>query len=418
LDHCRQAPRRQDTFQLFFNYAEALLNQQGIYGEAQYSKSFFTLDRARTLYSVESWDMSPHTQDLINRPKQTFHVYSLLQCLKGLTTHPPVLPVQGISLLQAKNLGSTTALLFRMIDMRPDFLSSSFDRSILGRRRAQWSQLPDNTAVHQIWQTHQRLVSYLWFSTLRDALHIMQCWIKAQRFHHSQGFLSATEATSGAPRLLVTNTFPSHIPGQNTNLVEAFARYDMQFTAQWYDLTRHPHDASWQSQPPPDHFLHAAPVPAPPVTLEKRTGREREQPSKRLKPTTAAAAGFVSQAPLFEPIVPFPQDKPAITTLLAPLPAGTRFPQMGETDGKSQYICFHSAFPSPHNKCTTSKCKNRKQSLSAATRLHVDPITDPWKSKEEDFWKPIVEFLQNPEVARHFRPSATFISLTPSTSWT
>jgi hypothetical protein len=119
----------------------------------------------------------------------------------------------------------------------------------------------------------------------------------------------------------------------------------MQFTAQWYDLTRHPHDASWQSQPPPNHFLHTAPVPAPPVKLDKRIGREREQPSKRLKPTTTAVAGFVSQAPLFEPIVPFLQDKPAITTLLARLPAGTRFLQMGETDGKSQYICFHSAFP-------------------------------------------------------------------------
>jgi hypothetical protein len=224
----------------FFNYAEALLNRQGIYGEAQYSKSFFTVERTRALYAVESWDTLPHTQDLANLPKQTFYVYSLLQCLQGLTTHLPVLSAQGISLLQAKNLGSMTELLFRMINVRLDFLTSPFDRSILGRRLAQWSKLPDNTAAHQIWHTHQSLVSYLWFSNLRDALHIMHCWIKAQRFHHGQGFLSATEATSGATRQLVTDTFPSHIPVQNTNLVEAFARYDLQFTARWYDLTRHP----------------------------------------------------------------------------------------------------------------------------------------------------------------------------------
>jgi hypothetical protein len=180
--------------------------------------------------------------------------------------------------------------------------------------------------------------------------------------------------------------------------VEAFARYGLQVTARWYGLTRHPHDASWQSQPPPDHFLQVAPVPAPPVKLDKRTGQERGQPSKQLKITTTATAGFASQAPLFEPIVPFLRDKPAIMTLLARLPVGTRFPQMGEIYGKSRYICFHGAFPPPHNKCTTSKCKNRKQSLSTATRLHVDPMTEPWKSKEEDFWKPIVEFLQNPEV--------------------
>jgi hypothetical protein len=187
----------------------------------------------------------------------------------------------------------------------------------------------------------------------------MHCWIKAQCFHHSQGFISATDATGGATRLLVTDTFPSHIPSQNTNLVEAFARYDTHFTAWWYDLTRYPNNASWQSQPSPYHFWPAAPAPAPPMKLDKRTGWEREQPSKRLKPTTVATADFVSQAPLFEPIVPFPRDKPPITTLLARLPAGTRFPQMGETYGKSQYICFHSAFPSPHNKCTTSMCKKR-----------------------------------------------------------
>jgi hypothetical protein len=166
----------------------------------------------------------------------------------------------------------------------------------------------------------------------------------------------------------------------------------------------------------------AFPIPAPPVNLDKRTGRQREQPSKQLKTTTTAVANFVSQAPLFEPIVPFPWDKPTITTLLAWLPVGTPFLQMGERDGKSQYIYFQSAFPSPHNKCTTSKCKNRKESLSASTCLHIDPSTEPWKSKEEDFWKPIVNFLQNLEVAQHFRPSATFISLifislTPSTSW-
>jgi hypothetical protein len=41
----------------FFNYAEALLNRQRIYGEAQYSKSFFTLEQAQALYAFQSWDM-------------------------------------------------------------------------------------------------------------------------------------------------------------------------------------------------------------------------------------------------------------------------------------------------------------------------------------------------------------------------
>jgi hypothetical protein len=97
---------------------EALPNRQGINGKAIYSKSFFTADRAQALYAVESWAiLCPHTHGLANLPKHTFHVYSLLQCLTGLMTHTTILPAQGISLLQAKNLGSMTELLFWMIDM-------------------------------------------------------------------------------------------------------------------------------------------------------------------------------------------------------------------------------------------------------------------------------------------------------------
>jgi hypothetical protein len=310
-----------------------------------------------------------------------------------------------------------TILLFRMMDVKPDFISSPFDRSLLGHRLLQWSKLPDSTAVHHIWQQHQRLVTYLWFSTLRDALHIMHCWIKAQRFHPSQGFLSAKDATTGATNLLLIDTFPSHIPGQNTHLVEAFARYDLQFTARWYDLTRHPHDLSWQSQPPPDHFLHASPAPATQVKTEPRLGRDRElQANKRLKLAANTTADFISQANLFEPIVPLPRDKPAITSLIARLPVGTRFPQLSEGDGKSYYMCFHSAFPAPHNRCYTAKCKNFK-ARPAQSRTHIDLSLDQWKSKPEAYWLPIVEFLQSAAVSQHFRPSAAFIAVTPSTTW-
>jgi hypothetical protein len=395
----------------FFNYVEALLNRQGIYGETMYSKTFFTAERARALYAVESWAMSPHTRDLATLPRETFHVYSLLQCLEGYKDHPSILPANGITLLQAKNLGSMTELLFRMIDIKSDFLTSAFDRSILGRRLAQWGKLPDNTAVHHIWQPYQRLMTYLWFSTLRDALHIMHCWTKAQRFHPTQGFVSATDATTGTTSLLVTDSFPSHIPGQNTNLVEAFARYDLQFTARWYDLTRHPHDASWQSQPPPDHFLVA---PAPTV-LVKQEPREKLS-NKRLKTTDPKVADFINPAHLFEAIVPLPRDKPAITTILARLPVGTRFPNMGEVDGKSPFMCFHSSFPAPHNRCITSKCKNWK-TKHPLTRLHIDTSVEPWRSKPEAYWRPIVDFLQQTTVAAHFRPSATLIALTPGTTW-
>jgi hypothetical protein len=48
----------------------------------------------------------------------------------------------------------------------------------------------------------------------------------------------------------------------------------------------------------------------------------------------------------------------------------------------------------------------------------VDPSIEPFKSQPEEFWKPIVTFLLQAEVAEHFKPSATLIALTPSTTWT
>jgi hypothetical protein len=57
-------------------------------------------------------------------------------------------------------------LLFRMIDMKPDFQTSTFDTSLLGHWLLQWSNLPDSAAIHHIWKENPRLLTFLWFSTL------------------------------------------------------------------------------------------------------------------------------------------------------------------------------------------------------------------------------------------------------------
>jgi hypothetical protein len=72
-------------------------------------------------------------------------------------------------------------LLFQMIDMKDNFLTSRFDSLVLGQRLLQWSMLTDSPAIHHP-------VSFLWFSTLRKMLFIIHCWIKAQHFHSNQGF--------------------------------------------------------------------------------------------------------------------------------------------------------------------------------------------------------------------------------------
>jgi hypothetical protein len=181
-----------------------------------------------------------------------------------------LLPAKGIWLLQAKHLGYMVPLRFRMMDMKPDFLTSSFDSSVLGQRLLQWSTLPDSPTIHHLWVENPRLLTFLWFSTLREALFIMHSWVKAQRFHSEQGFHTATDTALGTERLLIADTFPSHIPGQTTTLMEAFSRYDLQFAARWYEAAYSTHDPNWRSQPPPDQFVFVAASIPKAISVEPR----------------------------------------------------------------------------------------------------------------------------------------------------
>jgi hypothetical protein len=158
---------------VFYNYTEALLSHRGILIDSAYSKSFFTTERVCNLLSVESWAMLAQTRDLICLPGPMLHVYSFLQCLNDFQAHPTLLPTAGITLLQAKNVSTMVQLLFCMIDMKPDFVSSAFDLSILRKRLLQWSNLTDSAAIHHIWKENPCLLTYLWIGTLREALSII-----------------------------------------------------------------------------------------------------------------------------------------------------------------------------------------------------------------------------------------------------
>jgi hypothetical protein len=87
----------------FYNYVEALMSWRGIM-ESAYLKTYFTPDRVRALFLVESWAMSPQTRDLAHLPAKTLHIYGFLQCLNKYQWHANLLPAKGIMFLQAKKL--------------------------------------------------------------------------------------------------------------------------------------------------------------------------------------------------------------------------------------------------------------------------------------------------------------------------
>jgi hypothetical protein len=401
-----------------YNYVEALLSRNGIPVESTYAQGFFTTERLRAIYSVESWAMSPQIQNLAAIPQQTFHVYSIIQCLPHYTAHPTLLPAKGLDVLQAKSIAKMVHLLFAMIDMKPDFATSTFDTSVLGTRLSLWCQLPGLIPINSLWNTHPASATFYWFHSLRELFQIFHSWVKAQRFHITQGFNYARDS-QGTVSLVLVDTLPSHIPGQSTHLMEALARYDMQFQQRWYTQAFTISDPIWAAVLPRDHFVQqAAPMPTPSLTASNPAAVPSTEPaSKRTKlAKSARTADFLCTGPLIIPVEPLPGGKAAITTILHRLPRQGRFPLLSDAHGTSSYICFKSCFPAPHDRCVTKTCIHQK-TTPPVPRLHVDLSVDYWKSKPEIYWNPLVQWLQLPGVQSHFRPSAELKALTPTASW-
>jgi hypothetical protein len=107
-----------------------------------------------------------------NVPPATFHVYRLVACLQKFANNPLLLPIEGLTLLEAKQIGILTYYLFAMVDLSDDgkFSDGKFVGSILGHRLKTWSQLPDSAMVHGLWNKDPLQATYQWFSSLQTLL--------------------------------------------------------------------------------------------------------------------------------------------------------------------------------------------------------------------------------------------------------
>ena len=265
----------------FYNYVKALLSHAGIPVDPTYAQGSFTAERFKTIYSAESWAMTPGNQQ-VSLSATTFNVYSMLQCLPVFHSHPQLLPAQGIQVLQAKSIAKMVHLLFAMIDMKPDFARSTFNKSILGTRLSLWSQLPGLIPINSHWNGHPASATFYSFNSLRELLQIFHSWIKAQRFHVTQGFTTARDS-QGAAHILLVDTLLSHIPGQSTHLMEALTRYHAQFQQRWYTQAFTISDPLWTSAPPVDHFVWSSIPPSIKTSASQAPALAREPASKRIK---------------------------------------------------------------------------------------------------------------------------------------
>jgi hypothetical protein len=394
---------------------EHLLRKARVDVTSVFDPNFFTGEFINSLFTVESWMVSTHLLPSSTPPK-TFHVYRLLTSLRHHSGTALRLPHSGLTLADAKHIGILTYYLFAMLDLTDNFEDIKFRNSLFGKRLRAWSDLPDNPIVHGIWNQSPRQASYFWLASLQSLMAIFQTWIKSLRYHHTQGFFEARDLANHR-HLLISSQTPSPIPDRSDSLLSALQQFDMTFAARWYQISLH--DPIWTTPPPPGHFpvlgtlgkrLPAdSDLPDPGNKYQRTsTGNETRQPHR---------PDFVNSTPLMEVTVPLDPNIPVSTQLFGRLPTGMTYPKFPSVPSGTSLttICFRSSFSSPQNCCSTRLCKERKAPRNQ--RLHVDLGSEPWRSKPESYWTPLVNFLQDPAVSPHLRPSTALRNATPSVRW-
>jgi hypothetical protein len=139
----------------FHSFLEHLLRQARIDLQSICNPTFFTGELLHALFSVNAWMVAPNLQPLLTPPR-SFHVYRLISSLRNHTTSALQLPVEGLSLMDAKHIGVLAYYLFAMLNLTDTFEDTKFRCSLFGQRLKAWSDLPDNPLVHGI--------SRKWFS--------------------------------------------------------------------------------------------------------------------------------------------------------------------------------------------------------------------------------------------------------------
>jgi hypothetical protein len=395
----------------FRSFMEAILSPLQISFASVYDPNFFTGAFLHSFLSVDSWmvddNMSPS-----HVPANSFHVYQLIGCLQSHKGKTMLLPLNGLSLLEAKQIGILVFYLFAQMDLQDyTFSPAKFELSILGQRIKMWSILPDSHNVHGLWSKSPLQATYQWFAALQQLLLIEQSWIKRLHYHPDNGFFHARDDADNR-YLLLRSHLQSHIPGRTNSLGEALRQYDTKFEARWFGSWFM--DPVWTS-PIPDG--HSTPAPQDKHIIQETQTEDLSQ-RKRLKLAGRKHNNpdFINALPPMEMIVPIPRGKSPTATMINRFQLPIPFPRLASASGTLQTICLNSAFVGTNNCCVLRLCGDRR-SVPRTERLHLDMSKEPWKSRPEPYWDSMVAFLKNETVAQHVRPTRAFCQATPSAKW-
>jgi hypothetical protein len=136
-------------------YHQRIMNFKQVYAEMS-----FAPDHLRNFLQLANWEMDD-VFDPSNQSQSSWTVYHFLTCLSSqASTFNGKLPVNGISILEAKSLSLFVYSWFRAMDMKSPTGAASFDTLYLARYLMLWKDLMDHPLLHSLWQQAPRDITF------------------------------------------------------------------------------------------------------------------------------------------------------------------------------------------------------------------------------------------------------------------
>jgi hypothetical protein len=120
------------------NYLASVLSIQGLGGldfNMVYRGNFFTHQFFTSLTSIDTWAMIPQAQPIPSNDTTSvpaMHIYNFLAGIQSIPIGAPALPVKGLSLIQAHQVGNLIFHSFAALDIKDNFMVCPFASSLLG----------------------------------------------------------------------------------------------------------------------------------------------------------------------------------------------------------------------------------------------------------------------------------------------
>ena len=403
---------------------QGMIDQQGegIFTRS-YTSQFFQARTLRALLQIPSWNMD-ESFDTSQSDSGSFTIYGFLKALRSHGHSPALLPTEGLSLLEAKQVAQFILAWFRSLDVPYGLDTAKFDASILGSRLLYLSSILDRHNVHSLWEHGGRkAMTFVWLKHVRALLHLFQRLVTASSVKAGAGFLITSPVTLD----------PFNRDGQH--FLDAIQEFDRSVHVQWragrllssqafYDL----------ALLPSCHFI-AAPRP-PPLTQREQPPTRDADTKKRSNASSSSTSGpnnFTAVHNLFDLAGSNPNNRGGVAArFLGINPPSNPMPKLlgpGQNGqpGKLTLLCFPSSVGAPFNTCCTSEClrgqssrkKNSrfKRDDTASPFLHVDLNLPFFSEQPESYWATVVSWLRLPGVSAAILPSKFLKAKTPSTPW-